>query len=853
MSAGPEADRHREVATQQHSSSECPSCGRFVGPRERCPYCGADVGQRLAVRVFKYGSLAMAIGGLAVLLFAATRSEVPRVEIGNLSGTMNWAYVRIEGVVTRQLAHDETGKTLRFWVEDGTGEIMVTAYGPEAEMLLAEGLVPAMGDKVVVEGTLRVKEDFQYLILDVPQHMEIEPTEPVMVVIAAVDAGLLHQKVTVRGVVRDERVPYEGLRILALRDDTGAIDVTLPSAATALSGELPDLAVGQSLQVTGAVDLYRGTPQISVGRGSDLVVLEQAIDIAPLRRIGDLSAGGAQSGGAQSREEMVVVEGLISKVNPFSAGVKYTLDDGSGTVIMLLWQDLHESLSESGELVAGTMVRAQGNLAEYRGELEIVPEIPSDVQVLAAAESDPEVDSVAERQLGELGAGDVGQVVKAEGLLLSLRTFSAGVRGLLDDGTGTVTLLLWQEVYGGLPDPRSLVPGVMLQVEGRVSEYKGDLEIVPQVPADVTVIGMVDLPWLEQSIGQITANDVGQTVHLSGSVSEVTPFSKGVKYTLDDGTGSITLLLWQNLYDQLADPALMGVGAEVSVRGDVAEYLGGLEVVPQLPVDVNITRSSPTFDAPGQFPGKSLQSAEQPRVGTTEPSNPTSEPVEPVQTSPPRATPIPSPTLPPTPTPAPETRAIGDISGGDVGRKLTIAKAWISDLTYFSKGVKVTLTGGAGASGASGSIILLLWQNLVEEVADRYDLFPGSQVQVTGKIDEYKGDLQIIPYDGADVVLLARGERLPIEQRFLNNVTPSDEGRIFTVEGEVTRTESNGWLKIWLNDGTGELLIFVPERTVSYLPAGAGTGARLRVTGEVEIYKGVIEIIPLAGADVEVR
>jgi DNA/RNA endonuclease YhcR with UshA esterase domain len=182
-----------------------------------------------------------------------------------------------------------------------------------------------------------------------------------------------------------------------------------------------------------------------------------------------------------------------------------------------------------------------------------------------------------------------------------------------------------------------------------------------------------------------------------------------------------------------------------------------------------------------------------------------------------------------------------------VGSRFTIAKAGIVDLDYYSKGVKYTL------ADSTGSIILLVWQNVMEEIPDRYDLVAGSQVQVTGEIDEYRGDLEIIPRVGPSVVVLTRGERLPIEERSVDNVTPSDEGRIFTVEGAAVRTESGDWLKIWLNDGTGEMLIFVPERSVPYLPSGIGGGVRLRITGEVDIYKGVLEIIPLAGADVEVR
>ncbi len=808
-------------------ASRCPSCGRFVGPQGRCPYCGADVGRRMSVRIFQYGSLLLAIVGLAVLLFVARRSQVPVVDIGSLVGTMNWAYVRVEGVVSGQPTYDPEAQSLRFWVQDGTGEIMVSAYRSEAEALLAAGRVPVMGDGVAVEGTLRVREDFQYLVLNVPEHTEIRPAEPVDMAVAGVSGAPLYQRVRLRGVIREDRTPYEGLRILTLRDASGEIDVTLPLSATALGGPLPNAAVGQAVQVTGAVDQYRGSAQVSVGRGSDLLLLDETIGIAAERRIGELSADDVGS--------LCAVQGVIAEVNTFSAGVKYTLDDGTGTATLLLWQDLYDSLAEGEALAPGATIRAVGQVAEYRGELEIVPELPSDLEVLGAVQQ-----PAAEWQLGQLDAGSVGRTVAVEGVLTSLRTFSAGVRGVLDDGTGTVTLLLWQDVYDALDDPARLAAGTVLRVEGEVAEYRGELEVVPRAAGDVAVVGSVELPAEERAIGQIGADDVGQTVQVAARIGQVTLFSAGVKYTLEDGTGTITLLVWQDLYEQLTDAAGLAEGSWVSVRGEIDEYQGELEIVPQVPADVAVTHSGPIAQttatpAPGLPPAPGASA--EPTVTTV--------PTATVPTA--TATPPPAPKPTRQPTPAVETRAIGAIGAGDVGRTLQVARAGIADVQYFSRGVRYTL------SDASGSIVLLLWQDVLEEIPERYDLFAGSQVRVSGEIDEYQGTLEIVPRAGADVTVLERGERAPVEERGTGAVTAADEGRIFVVSGTVARTESNGWLKLWLDDGSGELLVFVPERAVAYLPAGIGPGAGLRLRGEVDVYQGEIEIIPLAGADVEVQ
>jgi DNA/RNA endonuclease YhcR with UshA esterase domain len=414
--------------------------------------------------------------------------------------------------------------------------------------------------------------------------------------------------------------------------------VTLPSEAAAPGGAFPDVAVGQALQVTGAVDQYKGTPQLSVGRASDLLVLDEALTIAPSRRIAELSVG--------DEGRLYAVEGVVSRVS----------------------------------------------------------------------------------------------------------TFSAGVKCMLDDGSGTVTLLLWQDFYDSLPQRDALAPGATIHVVGEVSEYRGEMELVPELPSDVAVIGMAEVATVAP-----------------------TPVPSPV------------------------------------------------EGPPPAPTSRPVATLPPTATQPP-------------------PSTATEQP-------PSTARPAPTPTIKPAPqpTPVPETRTIGTITASDVGSTFTVAPAGITQVDYFSAGVRYTV------ADATGTIILLLWQEVLEEIPGRYDLFPGSQVQITGEIDEYQGVLEIIPHRTAGVTVIDRGERAPIEERSATDIAPPDEGRVFVVEGRVTRTDSRQWLRLWLDDGTAQILIFVPERAVAYLPAGIGPGARLRVTGEVDIYQGQIEIIPLAGADVEVR
>jgi DNA/RNA endonuclease YhcR with UshA esterase domain len=456
-------------------------------------------------------------------------------------------------------------------------------------------------------------------------------------------------------------------------------------------------------------------------------------------------------------------------------------------------------------------------------------------------------------QLARLAAQDAGQMVLVEGTIVQVDPFSAGTRCLLDDGSGTVTVLLWQDLYGSLADREMLAAGTKVRVQGEVAEYRGSLEVIPQIPSDVQVLATGEPPATEVQLGELDPGYVGRVVSVQGVLRSLQAFSSGVRGTLDDGTGTLTLLIWQDLYEKLPGAGLLATGAQVAVRGKVAEYQGDLEVVPRLPVDVRLVASAPAATPPSPAPAEAASvpsptSTPEPTPGPTATSTVELPAVSTVEPTVPEATvsPLPTPTPPSTPTPASETRAIGAISREDVGRVFTIVPAGVTAVDHFSAGVKYTLVDG------TGSIVLLLWQNILEVFPGRYDLVPGSHVQVTGFVDEFAGDLEIIPRGGAGVQVLSRGERLPIEERSAANVTASDEGRIFTIQGSVTRIEGSGWVKVWLGDGTGEILVFVPERTVDYLPSGIGPGIRLRVTGEVDIYQNTLEIIPLAGADVEV-
>lgn len=575
------------------TTGRCPSCGRYTGPYDACPYCGARFTGRLSMRLVKVAAVLLSAVGLIVLWWAATRAEVPLISIGQAGATMNMAYVRLIGHCTRPPTYDPANDYLSFWIADDTGEIRISAYRAETQQIISEGRIPGLGDLVEVAGTLRVREDFLAMTINAPQQLIITRTAPVERAIGSIEPADQYLRVRVQGQVREMYTPYDGLTLITIRDETGTIPVAVSDELVALSGVTPTITTSQLIEVVAAVSLYGDTPQLVPATTADIRPLEQAPAIAeemPIAALKESDVG-----------RLARVRGTVTRVESFSSGLKLTVDDGSGTLIVLLWQSLYDALSRSHTTQAldvGAEVTVQGTLSQYRGALEMIPELPDDIQILAQAPP-PEVVAA-----GELGKADVGRVVTLHGTLGPPEPFSAGVKFVLDDGSGQIVLLLWNDVYAEAPP--ELDAGAEVRVTGEIAEYRGDLELVPRHGGEIELLSLGQEKEQEQGqettpppsnptptptptvpptaaarpIGEIGTEDVGATVTVIGVLGEKETFSAGVKFPLTDESGTIVLLLWGDVYDRLPEADRLGEGVRVSVTGEVELYRGTLEVIP---------------------------------------------------------------------------------------------------------------------------------------------------------------------------------------------------------------------------------------------------------------------------------
>lgn len=582
--------------------SMCPSCGRFVGPLEKCPFCGAQIQKRLPLKFLQLACLVLAILGIVILVYAVSGAPTPTTKIGSIDATMNYGYVRLDGTITGGPIYDASAATLKFYIADDTGELQATTFRDVTRALIAEHKIPSAGDRISVQGTLRIRDDATSLAVASADKLELTSPGVTDRTLHQIGHADEYQFVRVRGDVRAIRQPYQGLTLITLGDAEGGLDLALSDDVTTLYGAPPTFALGDIVQAQGVVTFYQDAPQLTIRHPEDLQKLDIENTAASVSRIGTLDV--------TRLNQRVKVAGQITRVSHFSQGVRATLADASGELTLLLWQNVYDQLANSGDLQVGAQASVTGKLSAFFGELEIAPTTPDDLQITPAlaqnvpTQSDstppPETGSAVAvttafptktprptraptaapvvRAISALTTDDKDALVILQGKITRATDFSQGKRFTLDDSTGTISLVIWSDIFQQLSMATDLQEGAELRVIGKIDVFNDALQVVPARAADIELVAAAVIPTVSiRTISSLSTDDLDTTVLIEGTISELEDFSAGKYLTVQDATGTVRVVVFKNVLTPIQSK--LAVGRKVSARGKVNVFAGKLEIV----------------------------------------------------------------------------------------------------------------------------------------------------------------------------------------------------------------------------------------------------------------------------------
>jgi DNA/RNA endonuclease YhcR with UshA esterase domain len=286
---------------------------------------------------------------------------------------MNYAYVAMAGVVTDYPTLNEQEGYISFRLRDSAGELRVQAYRAVSSELIKRGQVPMPGDRITIEGTLRLRDDEATLTLNNPDELRITPSVASRISLNELENKAIGERVQTTAQVRRLRDVGDSLRIVNVRDMNDTADVLLPLRLTTTFGAIPVLQVGDWVAIEGVVGEFRERKQINMTRAKDIAPLHVAREF-DLRPISELS--GNHSG------QWVAISGSVRAIRNTAQATRIELADDAGNSITVALFDTWHIVPFSRTLKVGDVLAAQGEWQEQRnGRFELRPEIAMDLRL----------------------------------------------------------------------------------------------------------------------------------------------------------------------------------------------------------------------------------------------------------------------------------------------------------------------------------------------------------------------------------------------------------------------------------------------------------------------------------------
>ena len=217
-----------------------------------------------------------------------------------------------------------------------------------------------------------------------------------------------------------------------------------------------------------------------------------------------------------------IVGEVVNKNKTAQGHLIIQVADRTGQIRVIIFAD---KSGDENIVELGQMLKIVGKVIEYQGSLEIVPRNAKDVSVWKSASR-------------LLSKEDIGSTVTIRGKIASEYNHPGGYvfLSLLMDGTGQeIKIPLFEPVAS---EHRSLRVNSDVSVKGKLAEYKGAMQIVPETTNDLIVLKEGDEEDVKLvKISNIIESSRGRMVQVRGYVEDISGSGGHTFFALKDDSG----------------------------------------------------------------------------------------------------------------------------------------------------------------------------------------------------------------------------------------------------------------------------------------------------------------------------
>ncbi len=312
----------------------------------------------------------VACSGVVWLLTAqSTKTRlVDAVALANPA--MNFAYVRVSGTVVNYPIVDSASGLFSIVVRDRTGDIRIAIVSSSLIKSPTAIELPMPGDRVSVDGNLRVREGEPTIWVHDPASIEVDHGVSAKIQLAGLEAFAPGEKIEFEAQIRSIRETAT-VRIFSVRDGNASVDVVTPLKLEAYYGRLQSPAVGDWVSISGAVGEYHQMREVLTDGSTGITRL-------PLAHEWDVRSIGALT--RPLNGTWVAVSGTVRDVKHVGSATRIAIDDEQAKALTVVMYESWQLVPFSSTLRPGATIAAQGLLIADRGTVpELRPELPIDI------------------------------------------------------------------------------------------------------------------------------------------------------------------------------------------------------------------------------------------------------------------------------------------------------------------------------------------------------------------------------------------------------------------------------------------------------------------------------------------
>lgn len=181
----------------------------------------------------------------------------------------------------------------------------------------------------------------------------------------------------------------------------------------------------------------------------------------------------------------------------------------------------------------------------------------------------------------------VGLKTKISGQVIDFKEHANGhvFLKVKDDSGGVISVPIFDRIHSKLEKKIELLDNI--QVLGKVKEYQGDLELIPEKAESIQIIHSTPL-----ELSKISKDDVGETVKIQGTIKQKKNVGSGsLLLELHKNSAELMVFIPRNVSDAKDFPSLQE-GDSVKIGGTVQLYEGELELKVNSPYHIQVIGDS---------------------------------------------------------------------------------------------------------------------------------------------------------------------------------------------------------------------------------------------------------------------